>query len=101
MDKKLLIVLGVFAVAVILAGYGKITGNAFAYNLPSSCADSDGGDNPYEKGIVKFKDTTSVKPQSATDECHTADTLLEHYCNRQYHVTRTVSCRCEDGACTK
>ncbi len=102
LDRKILIVLGVFVVALVavLGLNGKITGNAFAYNLPQSCTDSDGGDNPSEKGTVNFKDRTSVKAKSATDKCHTAGLLLEHYCGREkYHFTRTVSCRCEDGAC--
>ena len=100
MDKKILIVLVVLAVAVVVVGLnGKITGNAFAYNLPRSCTDSD-GDNPYVQGTADYKDRASVKPKSATDKCINAGSLLEHYCSGVVHLTRTVSCRCENGACT-
>lgn len=100
MKKQVLIVLGVFAVALVLAGYGKITGNAFAYNLPQSCTDSD-GNNPYEQGKGEHKGTFSAKLIPFTDTCINAGNLLEHYCGRKIHLTETIPCRCENGACKK
>ena|SRR3989344_538185 len=102
MERKVLIVLGLFAVALLAVSLnGKITGNAFAYNLPRSCTDSDGGNNPYVQGTADFKDRTSVKPQSLTDTCSNAANLLEHYCDGIAHLTETIPCRCEKGACKK
>ncbi len=101
MDKKILVVLGLAAVVLLVSVLnGKITGNSFAYNLPRSCTDSDGYDL-YNQGTVEFKDRTSVKPQSATDTCVNAANLLEHYCEGIAHLTETVPCRCEEGACKK
>ena len=102
MDKKILLVLGLVAVAVLVVSLnGKITGNVFAWNLPRSCTDSDGGDDPYVRGSGEQKGTSSVKITPFVDECRGKGLLLEHYCRGPYHLTRTVSCRCEDGACKK
>lgn len=101
MKKAILILLGVFVVALFAIGFsGKITGNAFAYNLQRSCTETDGND-PYLQGSVEFKDRTSVKPQSAADTCVNAGNLLEHYCDNIAHLTRTIPCDCKDGACVK
>lgn len=101
MDKKMLIVLGVFVVAVAIAGYGRITGNAFAYNLPPSCTDNDGGNNPSVQGSVDYKGLDSVKPRSFTDSCTNDRYLLEYYCEGLVLRTETIPCNCEEGACTK
>lgn len=106
MDKKMLIVLGVLAVAALMVSLnGKITGNYFAtptgYNTPRSCTDSDGND-PYVQGTVEYKGYSSVKPKSFTDTCRNAKVLLEHYCEGVAHLTETVPCnKCENGACVK
>ena len=103
MEKKVLMVLGLVAVAVLVVTLnGKITGNAFAYNLPRSCTDSDGGNNPYQRGEVEYKDLSFAGPKKTTaDSCHNEGNLLEHYCDGVVHLTETVPCRCEDGACKK
>lgn len=103
MDKKILIVLGVFAATLLLAGLnGKITGNAFAYNLPRSCVESDGGNNPYEKGTVEYKDLSFAGPKKTdADACANAGNLLEHYCDGVVHLVETIPCRCKDGACLR
>jgi len=99
--KTILIVLGLLAVTLLaLSLSGKITGNAFAYNLPRSCTDSDGND-PYVQGSGEQKGASSVKKTPFIDECRGKGLLLEHYCRGPYHLTRTISCRCENGACKK
>ena len=93
--------LAVVAVAVVVVALnGKITGNAFAYNLPRSCVDSDGGNNPYEQGTVEYKGS-SPRLVSFTDTCKNAGNLLEHYCEGVGHLTETVPCRCEKGVCKR
>ena len=103
MDKKVLIVLGVFAVALLVVTLnGKITGNAFAYNLAYSCQDSDGGSNIYERGIVEYKDTTFAGPKrTVADTCVNSAYLLEHYCESAVHLEENFPCQCENGACKK
>ena len=102
MEKKVLIVLGVFAIALLAVSLnGKITGNAFAYNLPRSCTDSDGGNDPYVQGTGEFKGLSSAKPTSFADTCVNQANLLENYCEGPVHLTETVPCRCEDGACKR
>ena len=106
MDKKILIVLGVLAVVILMASLnGKITGNSFAtpsgYNVPRSCTDSDGGNNPYVQGTGQYKGLSSAKVISFTDTCLDAGSLLEHYCDGAVHLTETSPCRCEKGACKK
>ena len=105
MEKKVLIVLGVFAVALLVVSLnGKITGNAFAtpsgYNVPRSCADSDGND-PYVQGKGEYKGLSSTKVISFADTCVNKANLLEHYCDGIAHLTETIPCRCEQGACKK
>lgn len=102
MKKVILIVLGLFAVALFVVSLnGKITGNAFAYNLQRSCTENDGGNNPNVQGTTDFKDLASVKSKSTVDTCVNAAYLLEHYCDGPVHLTETISCRCENGACKK
>jgi|SRR3989344_6823373 len=103
MEKKILILLGLVVVVALVAGLsGKITGNAFAYNLPRSCVESDGGNNPYELGTVEYKDLSFAGPKRTTaDSCVNEGNLLEHYCDGAVHLTETIPCRCEDGACKK
>ncbi len=102
MKKKILIVLAVFAVALVAVSLnGKITGNAFAYNLQQSCIDSDGGSNPYEQGTGEYKGRSSAKLISFTDKCNNPGNLLEHYCDGKIHLTETIPCRCENGVCKK
>ncbi|MDP3698784.1 MAG: hypothetical protein Q8R47_04300 [Nanoarchaeota archaeon] len=103
MKKKVLMVLGLFAVALLAVSLsGKITGNAFAYNLPRSCTESDGGNNPYELGTVEYKDTSFAGPKrTAADACLNNGNLFEHYCDGPVHLTETIPCRCEEGACKK
>ena len=102
MNKAILIVLGVFATVLLLAGLdGKITGNAFAYNLPRSCTDSDGGKDPYTLGTGEYKGTASARLISFKDECKNKGNLLEHYCYGTGHATETVPCRCENGVCKR
>ncbi|MDP3698783.1 MAG: hypothetical protein Q8R47_04295, partial [Nanoarchaeota archaeon] len=81
MKKKVLMVLGLFAVALLAVSLsGKITGNAFAYNLPRSCTESDGGNNPYEQGTVEYKDLSFAGPKrTAADTCLNVGNLFEHY----------------------
>lgn len=104
MDKKVLIMLAVLVVALVTVTLnGKITGNAFAYNLPKSCTDSDGGKNPEKAGVVDYKGLSSVRVLSYADECRDKKTLIEHYCD-QYteHKKESIPCRdgsCKDGAC--
>ncbi len=94
--------LAVVAVAVLVVTLnGKITGNAFAYNLPRSCTDSDGGKDPYTLGTGEYKGTASARLISFTDKCSNGGTLLEHYCYGTGHATVTVSCRCENGVCKR
>ncbi len=95
--------LGVLALAVLVVALnGKITGNAFAYNLPRSCEDSDGGNNPYEQGTVVYKDLSFAGPKkTAVDTCNNEGNLLEHYCDGVVHLVETIPCRCQDGACKK
>ena len=101
MKKTVLIVLGLAAVVLLVAGLnGKITGNAFAYNLQRSCTDSDGND-PYTQGEWEYKGLSSAKLRSFTDTCRDAGTLLEHSCDDVVHLTETIPCRCEKGACKK
>ncbi len=93
---------GLFAVALFVVSLnGKITGNAFAFNLPRSCTENDGGNNPYVQGTTDFKDLASVRSKSVADTCINAANLLEHYCEGSVHLTETVPCRCEKGACKK
>src|SRR3989344_1849517 len=103
MKRKVLIVLGIFVVALAVVSLnGKITGNAFAYNLPRSCTESDGGNNPYELGTVEYKDTSFAGPKrTAADTCLNNGNLFEHYCDGMVHLTETIPCRCEKGACKK
>lgn len=101
MKKTILIGLGLLAVALLVVSLnGKITGNAFAYNLPRSCTDSDGND-PYTQGTGEYKGLSSAKLTSFTDTCRNAGALLEHYCEGAVHLTETFPCRCEKGACKK
>ena len=100
--KTILIVLGLFTVALFVVSLnGKITGNAFAFNLPRSCTESDGGNNPYVQGTTDFKGQSSAKSQSAVDTCVNAANLIEHYCDGPVHLTETIPCLCENGACKK
>jgi len=105
MQKNILIVLAVFGVAlaaVILDG--TITGNSFAtptgYNIPRSCMDSDGNDH-YVLGSGEYKGLSSNKMIPFADTCTNAGNLLEHYCDGAVHLTETIPCRCEDGACKR
>src|SRR3989344_2654752 len=92
--------LGLFAVALLVVTLsGKITGNAFAYNLQRSCTDSDGGNNPYELGTGQYKGLSSAKSSSFMDTCNNAGYLLEHYCDEEVHLTETIPCRCKEGVC--
>lgn len=105
MERKVLIVLGLFAFALLAVNlHGKITGNAFAtpsgYNVPRNCTDSD-GNNPYVRGSGEYKGLSSTKLISFADTCTNAANLLEHYCKGIVHLTETVPCRCEKGACKK
>ena len=103
MEKKVLMVLGLVAVAVLVVTLnGKITGNAFAYNLPQSCTDSDGGNNPYEQGNVEYKDKSFAGPKrTVTDTCVNSAYLLEHYCEEELHLEENIPCLCENGACKR
>ena len=102
MEKKALMVLGLVAVAVLAVTLnGKITGNAFAYNLPRSCTDSDGGKDPYTLGTGEYKGTASARLISFKDECKNKGNLLEHYCYGTGHATEIVPCRCENGVCKR
>jgi len=101
LDKRLVMVLGVLAAVLLIAGLdGKITGNAFAWNLPRSCVESDGGNDPYEQGEVEYKDLSFAGPKkTVADTCVNSGNLLEHYCDGAVHLTETIPCQCEDGAC--
>ena|SRR3989344_3936880 len=105
MNRTVLIVVVLAAVALLVAGLsGKITGNAFAtpsgYSVPRSCTDSD-GNNPYLKGTGEYKGLSSAKLIPFADTCVNAANLLEHYCNGIAHLTKTIPCKCENGACKK
>ena len=105
MDKNVLIVLAVFALALVAVSFdGRITGNSFAtptgYNVPRSCTDSD-GDDPYVLGSGEYKGLSSAKMVQFSDSCVNSGNLLEHYCENFVHRTRTVNCRCENGFCKR
>ncbi len=103
MSRTVLAVLGVFGVVLLLAALdGRITGNAFAYNLTYSCQDSDKGNDPYQRGTIEYKDTTFAGPKrTATDTCVNSAYLLEHYCEGTVHLEENIPCRCQDGACKR
>ncbi len=103
MKKAVLVVLGLAAVVLLAVSLnGKITGNAFAYNLAYSCQDSDGGSNLYERGTVEYKDTTFAGPKrTVADTCVNFAYLLEHSCEGPVHLEEMYPCPCENGACKR
>lgn len=98
MRKITLMLLGLLVLSLFIVSC-TITGKAFAYNLPRSCKDSDFGNNPGKQGTAEVKDLDSAKMKTFTDSCDNPGNLLEHYCDGSVHLTETIPCVCEDGAC--
>ncbi|MBD3387978.1 MAG: hypothetical protein GF416_02920 [Candidatus Altiarchaeales archaeon] len=61
------------------------------------CDDSDGGQNPYEKGTVLTPD------ESFYDVCFSEGELVEYYCAGESAKSARLNCSgsCSDGACVK
>ena len=58
--------------------------------IPDSCADSDGGDKPKEKGTVSgYQDGEEY---SHTDECLSSLNLREYYCVGDNWTSKTYNC---------
>jgi hypothetical protein len=99
--KKTILILSVLLLVslFVIGCSNNVSGNAFAYNLPRSCTDSDGGNNPGKQGTADVKDLSSAKMKTFTDSCENPGNLLEHYCAGDVHLTETIPCVCDHGAC--
>jgi len=69
------------------------------------CTDSDGGENPGEKGTTEGFDTHSEEMGKETDECASEDYVNEWSCDGVNLVGDQIKCPdgtvCDDGACEK
>jgi len=81
-----------------------ITGLAVEDGYGARCVDSDGGENPSEKGSVTGINVISSETITVSDSCISDERVMEYYCQEGgTFFSKSFSCSngCVDGACVK